>query len=129
MHRGGSRLRLTSAGTGTPGQAAPSGRGADRAGAKLGASPEDAAVLKEVGLTSDEGSSDDAWGSSGGDDKNPVKSTADPESVSLGEPDYLPISQASPGRWNSMPVHTEVLCRKASRLQRRCHWQQSTAYG
>ena len=126
MQRGGSRLRLTSAGT--PGQAAPSGRGADRAGAKLGASPEDAAVLKEVGLTSDEDSSDDAWGSSGGDNKSPVKSTADPESVSQGKPNCLPIAQASPVGWDSMTVHTEVLCHPSC-LQRCCQWQEGTAYG
>ncbi len=87
LQRGGSRLQLTSAGT--PGQAAPPGRGAKRTGAKLAASPEDAAVLKEVGLTSDEDSSDDAWGSSGGEDEGPVTSTVEPGSLSLGKPDCL----------------------------------------
>ncbi len=85
MQRAGSRLQLTSAGT--PGQAAPPGRGAGRAGSKLVASPEDAAVLKEVGLTSDEDSSDDAWGSSGGEDEGPTQSTVGPGSLSLGKPD------------------------------------------
>ena len=55
------------------------------------ASPEDAAVLKEVGLTSDEDSSDDAWGSSGGDDEGPVQSTAEPESLALGKPVCLSV--------------------------------------
>ena len=90
MQRGASRLQLTSAGT--PSQAAPPGKGADWAGAKLGASPEDAAVLKEVGLTSDEDSSDDAWGSSGGEDESFVERTEEPESLSLGKPACLPNS-------------------------------------
>ena len=87
MQRGGSRLRLTSAGMSH-------GKEADQPMAKRGTPPEDAAVLKQVGLTSDEGSGDDAWGSSGEENEisaeDAQKSNAD--DLSLGE---LDLTQAS----------------------------------
>ena len=87
MQRGGSRLRLTSAGMSR-------GKEAEQPMAKLGTPPEDAAVLKQVGLTSDEGSGDDSWGSSGEEDEvsavDAQKSNAD--DLSLGELDLKPAT-------------------------------------
>jgi len=87
MQRGGSRLRLTSAGMSH-------GKEAEQPMAILGTPPEDAAVLKQVGLTSDEESRDDAWGSSGEEDEisaeDAQKSNAD--DLSLGELDSIPAS-------------------------------------
>ena len=91
----------------------------------LGASPEDAAVLKEVGLTSDEGSGDDGWGSSGEEDKGSckIKDQPAPQDLSLGTPEPLPDSRgahecACHGRcmWLLAVLHT----------QRRADWQRSS---
>ncbi len=61
--RAGSQLRLRSAGTGS--QDGPPGMATKQNKCRMETSPADAAVLKEVGLTSDDESGGNAWGSSG----------------------------------------------------------------
>ena len=64
--RGGSRLQATSADAAS--QKMPAGAEAQHARQGRDVSPADAAVLKDIGLTSGEESSAEAWGSSGEED-------------------------------------------------------------
>lgn len=91
--RGGSRLQAASADAAS--QEMPAGAGAQRAGQGRDVSPADAAVLKDIGLTSGEESSADAWGSSGDEDAPHLDAAQELDSKDASSGETISLRSAS----------------------------------
>ena len=73
----------------------PAGEGAQHAGQGRGVSPADAAVLKDIGLTSGEESSAEAWGSSGEEDTPPLDAAQELDSKDASSGEIVSLQSAS----------------------------------